>query len=280
MSAVVVKSLCRSLVPAHVWAKLFKLRHEVWGGWRQREHVAGLLEKLGQPQAPLGGPFRGMQYLRESTGSAYFPKLLGTYELEIHSAIDWVSNWSPDLIVNVGCAEGYYAVGMAIRCPRARSIAFDIESRARRLVRKLAQLNHVEHRMQIRRKCTPDNLEPLCAGASRPCVIVDCEGFEKVLLDPKRVPSLRRSVMLVEVHDCFVPGLSALMQARFGRTHSVIVYRPRARTLTDLPIGTGLSPSESLELMDEGRGESCWMLIIPSAIALEVPDDRSPRKAA
>jgi hypothetical protein len=35
----------------------------------------------------IAGPFAGMRYIREATGSAFGPKLLGTYEKEISEPI-------------------------------------------------------------------------------------------------------------------------------------------------------------------------------------------------
>ena len=58
------------------------------------------------------GPFAGMKYVCQSTG-ALCPKLLGCYESELHPAIAKAISRQPKNIINVGCAEGYYAIGMA-----------------------------------------------------------------------------------------------------------------------------------------------------------------------
>jgi hypothetical protein len=266
-----IKAAAKRILPASIWAKLFKIRHEVLGAWMKREANTALLRKIGAPKSPLGGPFAAMRYISQATGSAYFPKLLGTYELEINDAIEWIVDWQPDVVVNVGCAEGYYAVGMARRCRTAQVVAFDIESRARRLVRRLAEMNHVADRIDIRRRCTGSNLQPICQRAAKPAVIVDCEGFEDHLLMPRNVPSLAKSVVLVEVHDCFVPGLSVRLRHRFAQTHECITFRPRPRRLDDLPAGVSLRDSDALEMMDEQRSESCWMLLIPLAAADSMP---------
>jgi 2-polyprenyl-3-methyl-5-hydroxy-6-metoxy-1,4-benzoquinol methylase len=133
-----LKAFAKKIVPPTLWTKLFKLRHEVWGHWRSRHDRARLLAQIGSVRTPRSGPFMRMQYLEEATGSVFFAKLLGTYELEINPAVEWIISYEPDLVIDVGCAEGYYAVGLATRCRSARVIGFDIESRARRLTAKLA----------------------------------------------------------------------------------------------------------------------------------------------
>ena len=69
------------------------------------------------------GPFAGMRYAGLPSGSTAGPKLLGSYESEIAAWIEGLCGARLDTIVDVGCAEGYYAVGMAMRCPAARVLA-------------------------------------------------------------------------------------------------------------------------------------------------------------
>src|ERR1700722_2566319 len=87
----------------------------------------GYLESLARQQTSCRvrtGPFAGMRYGSVSVGSAYIPKLLGIYERELSSFIEAACLKRPDLIVDVGAAEGYYAVGLAVRNPTAKVIAF------------------------------------------------------------------------------------------------------------------------------------------------------------
>jgi len=82
----------------------------------------------------LGGPFRNMKYndwTRLSglaKASAYYPKLLGTYEIEIVSFIRRITDLGIGRIVVVGAGEGYYAVGLA-RLLNARVVAFEAQAR-------------------------------------------------------------------------------------------------------------------------------------------------------
>src|SRR4051812_40571742 len=60
------------------------------------------------------GPFRGMSYLPERVS---VPVLAGTYEAELHPVIaDWMAN-PPRVAIDVGCSDGYYAVGLARELP-------------------------------------------------------------------------------------------------------------------------------------------------------------------
>src|ERR1700722_7380135 len=61
----------------------------------------------------MAGPFAGMGYIESSVGSAHIPKLLGIYEGEIAPCIEQICRSRPELVVDLGAAEGYYAVGAA-----------------------------------------------------------------------------------------------------------------------------------------------------------------------
>ena len=73
------------------------------------------------------GPFAGMRYVSNSIGGAYLPKLLGIYERELTQVMEAACARQPRLIVDIGAAEGYYAVGLALRNPQATVIAFEAE---------------------------------------------------------------------------------------------------------------------------------------------------------
>jgi len=58
----------------------------------------------------VAGPFAGLEYVDEAAGSEYGPKLLGTYELELHHIIERIIDLAYPTIINIGAGEGYYAV--------------------------------------------------------------------------------------------------------------------------------------------------------------------------
>ena len=92
------------------------------------------------------GPFAGMVMHDVQTwgaGDDIGPQLLGTYEQELH---EWLNRFvlkSPSTIINIGCAEGYYAVGLARLLSTARVLGFDTDLRAQEACRNNSILNRV-----------------------------------------------------------------------------------------------------------------------------------------
>lgn len=194
------------------------------------------------------GPFAGMHYLDGAIGSAFLPKLLGTYEQELGAVIEKVCAFRPLIIINIGAAEGYYAVGLARRIPQAHVIAYEQLAAGRTALTRTALLNGVLARLDVRGQCHPLGLEEdlakfcgegLGSSRRRALVLCDTEGDEKRLLDPAEVPSLSRAWVLVETHEFIHPGVTEELSRRFAPTHKVEQIRQQARSRTQFPFHTG-----------------------------------------
>lgn len=188
-----------------------------------------------------GGPFAGMRYVDEAIGSCLVPKLIGFYEMELWPVVRQIIEARPDGVIDIGAAEGYYAVGLAWLLPHARVIAFEQSNRGRRALCEMAVLNDVEHRLDVRGRCEPSDLEDAVVSFRRPIIICDVEGYEAILLDPKLVPSLKNSDVLVELHDLAVPGIGDCLRRRFSGTHDFIELWPVPRDVSQFPWRTLIS---------------------------------------
>lgn len=214
------------------------------------------------------GPFQGMRYADRACGSAYIPKILGIYERELNTCVEQAVSLRLPLIVDVGSAEGYYAVGMALRNPEARVIAFEMEPDSRDALRRTVELNDAAARVDVRGKCEPEDLRAALADAERALVICDAEGYEDVLLRPQKIPALARTWLLVETHEFVSVRITERVAARFRETHEVrrITQEPRHRS--DFPyrtLGTALLPGRYLDwAVDEWRPETMsWLWMEP-----------------
>ena len=202
-----------------------------------------------------------MSYLPLASSHTDLPMLVGTYEAEIAPAIEEICGAGCDRIVDIGAAEGYYAVGMALRNPNATVLGFEANPSVRHYFRRLARLNGVRGRLRIAGECTTAALEAALKSAERPAVLCDCEGAEGLLLDPRCVPSLGRALILVETHEGMVAGVERHLFERFSPTHDIEVIRSRPRTRDDLPVGCDLTDAEAGAAMDEYRRWAEWMFM-------------------
>jgi hypothetical protein len=155
-----------------------------------------------------------------ATGSAFLPKLLGSYEAELHPVIEELCKKHWGTIIDVGCAEGYYAVGMGLRNPSAQIMAFDIDANARKMCRSMAELNGLSERLQIGHKFTADSI--INGDFDKGTLIIsDCEGFEKKLFISSTVPKLKHCTLLIETHDFIDIGISTRLKELFEESHTI-----------------------------------------------------------
>lgn len=186
----------------------------------------------------ISGPFAGMRYIENSVGSAYMPKILGTYELELHSIIQDLCSERFTLIIDVGAAEGYYAVGMAMRNLSTRIIAFETEPEGQDLLKKMAQLNNVVDRITIAGTCDISSLENVLNFQDKCLLIMDVEGAEKELLNPEIIPKISNCEILLELHECICPGVAEIIKSRFSHTHNIERIWERKRQYSDIPFNS------------------------------------------
>lgn len=215
-----------------------------------------------------GGPFEGLQYDPSAVGFAEIlvGKLIGAYERELHPTIRSIqADEGIDTVVNIGCAEGFYAVGLARSAPRLRVHAYDLSPTMRRLCRGMAVRNGVAERIAIRARCDVDALRTL--AGPRSLILADCEGCELELLRPDAVPGLREATVLVELHDFENPDTTSTILERFEATHSAEVITAEPRFIVEHPEPgelPGISPVEhELALLEFRPNLMRWAVLRP-----------------
>ena len=213
---------------------------------------------LATGSAVAAGPFTGMKLDYELLPVCTSPKFMGTYEKELHSVIERAIQLGPRYILNVGCAEGFYAVGLAIRLNNAHVYAADADPKALSATIKNAALNNVSDRVHQAGIVKPRGFNKyLRADAS--LLVMDCEGAEFDLLDPRNDPILSRTNILVEIHP--EHGEKWEIIRRFVQTHYITEIRSTVRTASDF----AASPIKGVDLLkavDEWRidGQS-WLFL-------------------
>lgn len=201
----------------------------------RRELTSVWIAKFGN--RVLHGPFKGLQLEQLSAwgDGDVLAKLLGTYEAELHSTIAQSIALNHTLVINVGCAEGFYAIGFARALSAAHVIAFDSDPHARDICSHLAKVNGVDNRLTICGKCTHRDLQELLSRHLSAFIVVDCEGGERDLLSLDEVPQLRTADILVECHDFVHDGTSDLLYDRFSSTHTILAIDENSRDLDAFP---------------------------------------------
>jgi hypothetical protein len=233
----------------------------------QNETVCRLFDSTDHIRV-LAGPFQGMKYFNEETWGSLIPKWVGTYEMELHPWIRQIVERPPRVVIDVGCAEGFYAVGLARLLPGVRVFAFDVDFISRRQLKKLSNLNGVSDQIQVAGWCSHQEVERLAAGGDA-LLIADIEGHETLLLDPVACPSLATTRILVELHPAgggVLEDTRKELKARFANSHRAEEQPSVSRTAGNGShlLHLGFQNGEIPALLEEYRGVAqSWLLLSP-----------------
>ena len=175
-----------------------------------------------------------MKYISESVGSCHMPKILGIYENEIYpTLLNFLSN--SDLFVNIGAAEGYYAVGSAIKYPNLNIIAFEMDKTGRQYISNLKKRNNVDN-VEIRKKFTDVDFFGIQKSAyNRITYLIDIEG-EEINIFSKYHNHFNNSYFIIELHDRVSNKIESYLKRFYSNTHNTYIIPIKDKSTSDLSI--------------------------------------------
>lgn len=188
-------------------------------------------------------------------------KLLGAYEEYLQPHIRKALDRKPARIINVGCAEGYYAVGLGrlVRDRKVLNYACDKEELCREVCIKNAELNGIS--LITVGALNPGNLSILIGSGA--FVLMDCEGAETELADPEKCRNIKNADLIIECHDFMTvkKNVTQFLVDRLKPTHKVEVLTPTDSDPLNFPILHDLSNEERVETMRENRPAGTLFII-------------------
>ena len=218
---------------------------------------------LSLPHVIQDGPFRGMKYKCDSIWSSRYPKLIGSYEFELHAIVRYLLKKKFDTMINVGAAEGYYAVGWSLACETSTIIAVDPLAESQRELMSLAKQNNVQDRITIKKWVSNSRLSAWIKGET--LILMDCEGSEIGYLNPGQCKSLRNTDILVEIHDFDEhPYIGKKLVDRFSSSHRINYIYQKEREQTDFQIVADYDLNTQKYLLDEHRPKSIYWIYFES----------------
>lgn len=210
----------------------------------------------------MEGVLEGLDFLRNSAEGCHIAKLLGCYEQPLQPYIEAAIHARYEAILNIGCAEGYYAVGLARRMPSTKVLAYDLNPKAQEVCAELARKNGVDDRVSIGALFTPADF---AAHADRNVLVLcDIEGAEQELLDPAAAPALQGTDIIVESHECLVSGITSVLLDRFSATHDITLVEDNGqRRLSRAPawFNNLAHLDQLLAVWEWGSGPTPWLVM-------------------
>jgi len=217
------------------------------------------------------GPFAGMHWLdnprrgRSEQGVI----LLGLYEQEvIENLVKAPEHFR--VFVDVGAADGYYAVGLLHSGRVDRSVAFETVSEFREGIARLATENNVSEKITILGTAADSFVDVLRAQKVVPhetMLLMDIEGAEFKVLTDEVFAFLKDSLIVVETHAHIFAdpqGEIDRLIENASKTHRVTAWYPGPRNPWAIKELDSYAEIDRWILCSEGRFEvQQWLRFDP-----------------
>lgn len=204
------------------------------------------------------GLFKGLR-LENVTSWGGFERgamLLGLYEQELLQSLMQVPKRYKTFI-NIGAADGYYAIGVLVAGLFERSICYEMSESGQSLIRLNASLNGVADRIILRGVAQQDFHHELSqADADESVLLVDIEGGEFDLFSDGIPEKFRRSVIFVEIHEKWMSdglGKLEMLENSVQSYFRITVLTTSARDLSQYKELDNMNDTDRWLLCSEGR---------------------------
>jgi predicted O-methyltransferase YrrM len=217
------------------------------------------------------GPFSGMVLLGDPRWgpSDQGAMIFGMYEQEV---LESLANAPAHFktFVDIGAADGYYAVGLLKSGKVERTICFEADPEGRATIARLAAKNGVSDKVTILGAASDHLVGMLDAcklNTSDTMFLIDIEGAEFKVLTKEAFASLKDSMVIVETHAHIYPDPQAEMDGlikRASATHLATNWYPGPRNPSMFKELEGFSETDRWIICSEGRNEiQQWLRFDP-----------------
>ncbi len=216
------------------------------------------------------GPFKGMQLNQCRNWSRYdlITQILGTYETHVLQKLIAFSKGKNNVFIDLGSADGYFAVGMVFSGIFGHVYAFEKDVEMQRIIKNNAQLNGCEAKMTILGEADEASLKSIISQCKEPItILIDIEGDEYDLLNPNMLSLLSDCSIICELHPWMKEDGKALQKALLSKASAFfdieLIYR-ESYNPNDFEELSCFNEEERLVALSEGRGPNMhWLVLTP-----------------
>jgi hypothetical protein len=238
--------------------KATKAMREAW----RKETVAQRLERVSLETYDLcegkvsQGPFKGLQLNRDTWWgkSDLGAQCLGVYEKEI---LDFVSAQEPfDTFLDIGAADGYYAVGLLHSKMAEKAICFEVSEDGQRVIKENWMINKSPGELEVYGEANEQSIASIAATLpAKTLVLVDIEGFEFHLLSQKVISLLNKCTIVIEIHN-WIDGFEEKYQIllrNLDKYFDIRIIKPSERNTEKIELLRSYTDDNRLLVTSERR---------------------------
>lgn len=211
------------------------------------------------------GPFKGLLLNeKEWWGCDLGTKCMGLYEQQNQILLSQLSV-DNHTFIDLGGADGYFALGALINQMFERSIVFEQSEIGQQSIKSAALKNGLTDKITIHGEANEMSLKKLAESLDlSQCVfLIDIEGGEYDLLSHDVLMALRQCNIIVEMHGNTTERSKLNLFRNAITTHEVIPIETGPRNPRGLKDLDGLMDDDCFLLLSEGRAYGYWLHLKP-----------------
>ena len=215
------------------------------------------------------GPFKGMKLSEDVWWSKNdrITQTLGIYEEHILDKLRFFSAQGATSFIDVGAADGYFAVGMAYSKIYSQVFAFEIEPKGQEKIKQSANRNLCSHAVHVFGEANVTSIDKLISKDIKTTVLIDIEGAEYDFLSEEMLSLLSNSYVICELHPWLIKGGEDLQKdllARASKKFNIELFIRESYSPNIYPEFNDLSDEERLVAIGEGRKKNMqWLVLTP-----------------
>ena len=187
---------------SRIFLKIFNSPNEIQ---RKKNKVLNHLLKINDHKV-AHGIFKEMKLNKKMFWSRndLITHILGVYEEHILNQLIKFSKIDDTVFINIGAADGYFAIGAAYSGLFKKVYAFEIQEEGRKILNENAKVNNCDKNILIKSEANFDTLKDLIDIHKSAVVLIDIEGGEFNLLNDETLKLLRDCNIIIELHPAQV----------------------------------------------------------------------------
>lgn len=258
-----------SLLLIKVLAKVLRVDISLGAGVQQAKNKAWnvLLQKHNYIVAY--GPFAGMRLSEKVWWSKNdrITQTLGCYEEHVLKKLCDFATQGATKFIDIGAADGYFAVGMSFSRIYPEVVAFEIAVEGQKRILENAIANNCAAKLSVFGEANIESIIRETKNAKTATVLIDIEGAEYDFLSDEILKTLSKSNVICELHPWVVEdGYSAqkYLINRAEKVFNIELIKRETYNPNSFSEFYDLSDEERLIAVGEGRGKNMqWLVCTP-----------------
>jgi len=209
------------------------------------------------------GPFKGLKI--DNYHKRKLNILLGNFEYDVQRLLyNFAEEKKYSTFINIGGADGFYAVGMLKTGFFKNVIVFETLEKYRKRIKKNLERNNLKG-LNIKGHCDSESLNLILDSNPSSLILCDIEGGEFSLFTDKILKKLSKSTLIIEIH-MFNKKSSveySNLKNRLNKTHFISEVKQKY-VQADIDSLSHLRDLEILMLLNENRRiRGLWLVAEP-----------------